>query len=65
MREHFILGRRPVGAREAAFRIGISVNTLKAIPPSELPYFRVGTRGDRRYEPSAVEAYKLRRREDR
>jgi hypothetical protein len=37
--------------------LGIHNNTVKKIPASELPYFRVGARGDRRYLPSDVDAY--------
>lgn len=48
--------------REAAAWIGgVHENTLKRIPPSELPYTRVGSRGDRRYRVADVEAYIARR----
>lgn len=34
---------------EVAQLLRVHVNTIKRIPPNELPYFRVGHRGDRRY----------------
>ena len=42
---------------QAAERLGIHVHTLSRVPPSELPYFTVGTRRDRRYLPADVERY--------
>jgi Helix-turn-helix domain len=42
---------------EAAALLRIHQNTLKRIPPAELPYFRVGRRGDRRYLRSDILAY--------
>ena len=52
----------PLTAAEVAMRLGIHVNTLKRIPPDELPYFRVSHRGDRRYFPEDVARYIARRR---
>lgn len=49
---------------EVADRLGVHVNTVKRIPPQELPYFRIGTRGDRRYETGQVASYKRRRTTD-
>ena len=39
----------------------IHVNTLKRMPASDLPYVRFGTRGDRRYQASDIEAYVAKR----
>ena len=36
-------------------------NTAKKIPPGELPFFRIGSRGDRRYVEADVLAYIARR----
>jgi hypothetical protein len=47
----------PFTAREVASWLGIHVNTLKRIPKDELPYFRVGHRGDRRYYLEDVRTY--------
>jgi hypothetical protein len=44
--------------REAAQLLGILVNPLKRIPPDDLPFFRIGTRGDRRYDRLDVEQYR-------
>lgn len=52
---------RPLTPGEVAEFLGMHVNSVKRIPPKDLPYFRVGTRGDRRYETDAVIAYKLSR----
>lgn len=35
----------------------VHVNTVKHIPPRELPYVRVTSRGDRRYRASDLAAY--------
>lgn len=39
----------PLSVEEVGNRLGVHANTVKRIPPAELPYFRIGTRGDRRY----------------
>ncbi len=44
---------------DVAALLGIHGNTVKRIPPEELPYFRVGSRGDRRYDGKDVRAYIL------
>jgi hypothetical protein len=49
-------------ATQVAELLGIHVNTVKHIPALELAYYRIGTRGDRRYEPEDVAAYKRSRR---
>lgn len=48
---------RALKALEVAELLGIHVNTVKKLRPEVLPYFRVGTRGDRRYWPEDVQAY--------
>jgi hypothetical protein len=55
----------PLSAYEVSNRLGTHVNTVKRIPPSELPFFRVGHRGDRRYELEDVERYIRQRTEGR
>lgn len=40
----------------------VHVNTAKRIPASELPYARIGGRGDRRYRLGDVRAYLAARR---
>lgn len=42
---------------EASAWLDVHRNTLKRIPPSELPFFRIGSRGDRRYRAADVLAY--------
>lgn len=48
--------------REAARVLDVHMNTLKRIPSEELPFFRVGRRGDRRYLGDDVLAYLERNR---
>lgn len=48
--------------REAAAVLGVHRNTLKRVPEADLPFYRFGTRGDRRYAPEAVAAYRDARR---
>jgi len=55
---------RPLTAQEVAERLGVHVNTVKRIHPEDLPYFRIGERGDRRYEDKHVTRYKLTRTHD-
>jgi hypothetical protein len=52
----------PLTANEVGLWLGCHVNTVKKIPAGELPFFRIGTRGDRRYEQSDVVAYIKRRK---
>lgn len=56
---------RPLTAQEVAELLGIHVNTVKRIPPEDLPFFRIGQRGDRRYEVAHVTRYKRVRTHDR
>jgi hypothetical protein len=42
---------------EVAVALGLHVNTVKRIPPEELPYFRVTSRGDRKYRIEDIEGY--------
>jgi hypothetical protein len=51
----------PLTSREVAAWLGVHPNTVKRIPPTDLPYFRVGARGDRRYRVDDVCAYIERR----
>lgn len=55
-------GIGPMTATEVSIHLGIHNNTVKKIPASELPYFRVGSRGDRRYQLEDVQAYMARHR---
>ena len=50
-----------VTVNEAATMLDVHNNTLKRISPSEIPYFRMGTRGDRKYRIADIEAYIERR----
>lgn len=43
--------------QEVADLLRAHVDTVKAIPPHMLPFFRINARGDRRYERSAVMAF--------
>jgi hypothetical protein len=47
---------------QVARQLGVHPNTVKRLSPFILPYFRVGTRGDRRYRLEDVEAYIVRGR---
>lgn len=48
--------------KEVADILGLHPSTVKRIPPSELPYYRVTKRGDRRYRKEDVLAYLASRR---
>jgi hypothetical protein len=48
-------------ASEVGLWLGIHNNTVKRIPPEELPFFRIGSRGDRRYQQEDIVRYILRR----
>jgi len=37
--------------------LGVHRNTLKRIPADELPFYRIGARGDRRYRPTDIRSY--------
>lgn len=50
-----------IGALEVAHFLGVHVNTVKRLPPEDLPFFRVTSRGDRRYRFEDVRAYIERR----
>jgi len=47
----------PLSATEVARHLGCHVNSVKRIPPKDLPYFRFGSRGDRRYRIQDVNRY--------
>lgn len=51
-----------VDVAAVARMLGLAVNTTKRLPPGELPYFRVTSRGDRRYRLGDVRAYLAARR---
>jgi hypothetical protein len=54
---------RPVlSAYLVAEMLSVHVHTLKRISPKELPYFTIGSRGDRRYYLDDVQAYIAKRR---
>ena len=42
---------------EVAQALGLHVNTVKRLPPSELPYMQATSRGDRKYWYEDVNAY--------
>lgn len=42
---------------EAARRLGVSPRTVKRLPASQLPYFRLNARGDRRYPRAELERF--------
>jgi excisionase family DNA binding protein len=44
-------------ASEAAAYMGIGVNTLKRIPENALAFYRINSRGDRRYKLADIQAY--------
>ena len=46
-----------VTAAEVADMLHIHINTVKRIPATELPFYRIGHRGDRRYLLSDVQSY--------
>jgi hypothetical protein len=50
-----------VGVDVVARLLGVHPHTVKRIPAWELPYFRLGARGDRRYRVADVELYIARR----
>lgn len=52
-----------VGLKEAARMLGCHMNTVRRIPVDELPYWRLGHRGDRRYHVSHVLTYIAKRQE--
>jgi hypothetical protein len=51
------IGVGPLTAHEVSLHLGVHVNTVKRIPPDELPYYRFGQRGDRRYALESVQKY--------
>ena len=46
-----------LSTRQLADLLSVHPNTLKRIPPKELPYYRFGRRGDRRYDREDVAKY--------
>lgn len=53
---------RLLGVDDVAERLGLSVHTVKRLPSDELAYFRINSRGDRRYRLGDVRAYLAARR---
>lgn len=53
---------RLLTAVQVADRLGVHINTVKHIPASELGYYRLGTRGDRRYDVDDLVDYMRARR---
>ncbi len=51
-----------MSAADVAKMLNVHNNTIKRIPPDELPYIRIGHRGDRRYRTEDVLAYLKRNR---
>jgi len=47
---------------EVAIALGLTVSTVKRLPSAHLPYYRVCSRGDRRYRVEDVEKYLADRR---
>jgi hypothetical protein len=47
----------PVTVTEVSLLLGVHPNTVKRLSPDELPFFRVGSRGDRRYWLENVQRY--------
>lgn len=48
--------------KEVAGWLGVHVNTVKRMGDrGEIPFYRIGRRGDRRYRPQDIEAYLERR----
>jgi hypothetical protein len=54
---------QPMRVSVVALALGVHPHTVKRIPSEQLAYFRVGTRGDRRYLARDVKAYIDRRAE--
>lgn len=54
--------RRLWTVSQTAAYIGVHVNTLLRWGGDTIPFYRVGPRGDRRYDPVEVDLYLLRRR---
>lgn len=56
-------GERPLTASQVGDLLGLALSAVKRIPAEELPFFRVGSRGDRRYDRIDVARYMAARRE--
>lgn len=56
-------GERPLTAAQVGELLGLALSAVKRIPAEQLPFFRVGSRGDRRYDRVDVAAYMAARRE--
>lgn len=51
-----------LSVRDVGVALGLHRNSVKRLPPTDLPYYRITDRGDRRYRRSDVEEYLRRRR---
>jgi excisionase family DNA binding protein len=58
-----IVTLRILTLREVADLLRLTRGTVKLIPPDELPFFRISSRGDRRYYREDVEAFLRSRRQ--
>ena len=50
-------GAPVLNAYDVAKMLAVHVNTIKRIPPAELPFFCINERGDRRYRREDVESF--------
>lgn len=48
----------PLTVGQVAVLLGVHPNTLRRWSPAHLPFFRIGTRGDRRYDADVVTKYR-------
>ena len=51
------LEQSPLSVHQVATALGVHVQTVKRLPASDLPFFRVNSRGDRRYFREDLESY--------
>jgi len=52
---------RLLRAEDVATRLEVTARRVRMIPPAELPYLQLETRGVRKYDPRDVTAYMRRR----
>lgn len=55
------LDRAMLHLEDVARRLGVSVKRVRDIPPDELPYVQLTTRGARLYRPADLERFLMRR----
>ena len=52
-------------AKQAAARLSVHVNTVKRLVRlGEIPHYRLGTRGDLRFDPADIDAWLATKRKD-